>query len=283
MAAAVMIRQMPDLAAALASGRRRAAGGRARRPGRGRGGRDVGGERGQVGAGPRGERPARPRGEFVPGQPAVHERGLQRVDYLLAVGVARPEPVAARRGRVLRSCRHRHLPRSHDAGKRSAAAPRRPSAARVLARRAAYVRRRLDRSQTGVGPAGAHLSAGGCGQGRRGGSSGSGSSARSAPQCRLTPFSRCARTRPPAHATTQNQCAIPLAATGNPRGLASRSHSRPKRDPSQGAAAAPARHRHPTAPARPGAPAALVSLATPPQAPRRKAHQRWNAYAETTP
>ena len=42
----------------------------------------------------------------------------------------------------------------------------------------------------------------------------------------------------------------------------------PKRDPSQGAATAPARHGHPTTPARPGAPAALVSLATPPPAPR---------------
>jgi hypothetical protein len=35
-----------------------------------------------------------------------------------------------------------------------------------------------------------------------------------------------------------------------------------------GAAAAPARHRHPAAPARPGPPAALVSLPTPPPAPR---------------
>jgi hypothetical protein len=35
-----------------------------------------------------------------------------------------------------------------------------------------------------------------------------------------------------------------------------------------GAAAAPARHRHPTAPPRPGSPAALVDLATPPPAPR---------------
>ncbi len=35
-----------------------------------------------------------------------------------------------------------------------------------------------------------------------------------------------------------------------------------------GTAAAPARHRHPTTPARPGPPAALVSLATPPPAPR---------------
>ncbi len=105
-----MIRQPPDWAAARASGRRRTrAGGRAGAAGAGRG-RDVGGERGQVGVGPRGQRLARPRAEFVPGQPAVHERVLQRLDHLLAVGVARPEPVTVRRSRVLRSCRHRHHP-----------------------------------------------------------------------------------------------------------------------------------------------------------------------------
>ena len=75
-----------------------------------RGGRDVGGERGQLGAGPRGQRPACPHVELVPGQPTLHERVLQRLDHLLAVGVARPQPVTARRGRVLRSCRHRNLP-----------------------------------------------------------------------------------------------------------------------------------------------------------------------------
>ena len=73
-AANAMTRQMPDPAAALASGRRRAgAGGRAGRPDRpsggGRDGWDVGGERGQLGAGPRGQRPARPLVELVPGQP----------------------------------------------------------------------------------------------------------------------------------------------------------------------------------------------------------------------
>ena len=138
MAAAVMIRQMPDLAAALASGRRRAgAGGRVGR-GCGRGGRDVGGERGQVGVGPRGERLARSRVEFVLGQPTVHERVLQRVDYLLAVGVARPELVAARRGPgpAVLFVTGTSPARTMQA-KRSAAAPRRPRVARVLARRAA--------------------------------------------------------------------------------------------------------------------------------------------------
>jgi len=100
-----MIRQMPDWPAARASGRRRAGAG-----GLARGGRDVGGERGQVGVGPRGERPARPYVEFVPGQPAIHERGLQRLDHLLAVGVARPDPIAARTWLVFRSYHHRRLP-----------------------------------------------------------------------------------------------------------------------------------------------------------------------------
>ena len=50
------------------------------------GARDVGQERGQAGIGPRGERLAYPRVELVPGQPAVHERGLQRADHVLAVG-----------------------------------------------------------------------------------------------------------------------------------------------------------------------------------------------------
>ncbi len=74
--------------------------------------RDVGEERGQVGIGPRGERLARPRVELVPAQPTLRERSLKGADYLLAVSVARPEPTT-----VLRSCRHRHLPRWHSADK----------------------------------------------------------------------------------------------------------------------------------------------------------------------
>ena len=99
----------PDPAAALASGWRSVPGpaGTLALPRAGPAG-DVGGERGQVGAGPRGERPARPGVELVPGQPALHERVLQRLDHLLAVGVARPDPATARRCRVLRSCHHRH-------------------------------------------------------------------------------------------------------------------------------------------------------------------------------
>ena len=43
---------------------------------------------------------------------------------LLAVGVARPEPVTTRRGRVLRSRHHRHLPHLPTAGLSVAAAVR---------------------------------------------------------------------------------------------------------------------------------------------------------------
>jgi hypothetical protein len=100
---AAMARKQPDLTEALANGQRRA------RPG-----------------GPatsalaRSDEPsfraasnlARSHAEFCPGQPTLHERVLQRLDHLLAVGVARAEPATARRGRVLRFCHHRHLPRA---------------------------------------------------------------------------------------------------------------------------------------------------------------------------
>ena len=101
-----MTRQLPDPAAAQASGLRTGRGRRAGLPARGQATRDVGGERGQFAAGPRGERPARPHVELVPGQPPC-TCVLQRLDHLLAVGVGRPEPVTARRGRVFRSCHHR--------------------------------------------------------------------------------------------------------------------------------------------------------------------------------
>ena len=87
---------------------------RAHRPGRGRAGRDVDGERSQLIASLRSQRPGRPRAELIPGQPALHERVLQRLDYQLAVSVTRPEPATARR-RILRSCHLRH-PRSHKYG-----------------------------------------------------------------------------------------------------------------------------------------------------------------------
>jgi len=46
-----------------------------------------GGDRGQLRKGPRRERLARLRVEFVPGEQALRERGLEGVDYLLAFGV----------------------------------------------------------------------------------------------------------------------------------------------------------------------------------------------------
>ena len=113
MQAAARARLMPDWPAALASGRRRTGAGRRADPATrrfGRFGRDVGGERGQLGASPRGQRPARPHVKLIPAQPAVHERLLQRLDHPFAVEVARPEPVTARRDRVLPSRHHRHLP-----------------------------------------------------------------------------------------------------------------------------------------------------------------------------
>jgi len=84
---------------------------RVRWPGGDLGGRDVGGEQGQVGVGPRDERPACARVELVLGEAAVHVCVFQRHDDLLAVGVARPELVPARRCQILRSRCHRRLPR----------------------------------------------------------------------------------------------------------------------------------------------------------------------------
>ena len=99
-------------------------------PGCGRVGRDVGGERGQVGIGPRAERLARPRVEFVPGQPALRERGLKGSDYLLAVSVARPSRPRSP-GPVVTGT----SPAGTVRIKRSVAASWRPCAARVLAGR----------------------------------------------------------------------------------------------------------------------------------------------------
>ena len=116
-----MTRQLPDPAAALASGRRRA-GADGSPAWLRRAVRDVGGERGQLGVSPRGNRPARSRVELVPGQPTVYERVLQHLDHLLAVGVARPEPEDPPLPGS-RSCRHRPSPGSRNAGKRSARFP----------------------------------------------------------------------------------------------------------------------------------------------------------------
>jgi len=78
-------------------------------------------------------RPARI--QLVLGQPALHERGLEHVDHVLAVGVGGPQAASARCCVVARRCvvvgrcvvarcrvvvrrprRHWHLPREHNAG-----------------------------------------------------------------------------------------------------------------------------------------------------------------------
>jgi len=66
---------------------------------------DVGGDRGQLPVGAGRERLAAPRVEFVPDQPALHERGLEQVDHPLAVGVRGPQAC-----RGSRFWSHRRLP-----------------------------------------------------------------------------------------------------------------------------------------------------------------------------
>jgi SRSO17 transposase len=63
---------------------------------------------------------------------------------------------------------------------------------------------------------------------------------------------------------------LPRDRRGHPTPARGRLRHRRRADPGHrpGTAAAPARHRHPAAPARPGPPAALVGLARPPSAPR---------------
>ena len=64
----------------------------------GRLGGEVSGDCGQLRVGPRREHLAHPQVEFVLGQQALHERGLESADHLLAVGVRGPQAPAARRG-----------------------------------------------------------------------------------------------------------------------------------------------------------------------------------------
>jgi len=101
-------------------------------------GRDVSGEGAQVRIGPRREHLADPQVELVLGQAALHERGLEHVDHLLAVGVRGPQVAVASRARgypVPRPDRHRHLPRArstesvapvHQWARRLPLHPRRP-------------------------------------------------------------------------------------------------------------------------------------------------------------
>ena len=78
-------------------------------------GGNVAGKSGELGIGPRGERLAHPRVKLVLVQPTLHERGLERVDHLLAVGMGRPKAATVFPGCcsfVSRACHHRHLPRT---------------------------------------------------------------------------------------------------------------------------------------------------------------------------
>jgi hypothetical protein len=84
---------------------------------------EVGGEGGQPRVGPRRERLAHPLVEFVLGQHALHERGLEGADHLLAVGVGRAEFTTALAfcgGYLIsRSCHHGTSPNQRGAAKRS--------------------------------------------------------------------------------------------------------------------------------------------------------------------
>jgi hypothetical protein len=71
---------------------------------------EVGGEDGQFRVGPRPERLAHPLVEFVFGQHALHERGLEGIDHPPAIGVRRAEfsaaPVACGCHLITRPCHH---------------------------------------------------------------------------------------------------------------------------------------------------------------------------------
>jgi hypothetical protein len=88
-------------------------------------GGDVSGDDGQFRIGPRPECLAYPRIKLVFGHPTMHKRGLEHVDYVLAVSIGRPEAAAGRRGYchlVFRLCCHQRLPHQDGAAKPSAAA-----------------------------------------------------------------------------------------------------------------------------------------------------------------
>ena len=73
--------------------------------------------------GPRRERLAHPLVEFVLGQHALHERGLEGAYHLLAVGVRRAEVATAPAFRgcylIPRPCHHGASPNQRDAAKRN--------------------------------------------------------------------------------------------------------------------------------------------------------------------
>ena len=91
-------------------------------PGRlgcGRPGGKAGGDCGQLRVGPRRERLAHSQVEFVLGQHAAHERGLESADHLLTLSIRHPQVSTARRGRcqlASRPCDHRRPPPSQSRG-----------------------------------------------------------------------------------------------------------------------------------------------------------------------
>ena len=89
-----------------------------RRHGVGQTGGQVGGERGQLPMGPRGECLAQPCIQLGFGQHALHERGLEHVDHMLAIGMRRPQIATGRCvccTLVTRPCRHRYHPHLQNA------------------------------------------------------------------------------------------------------------------------------------------------------------------------
>src|SRR5580658_7335734 len=76
---------------------------------------DIGGDLGQLRVRPRRVHLVHPGAEFIPGQPALHERDLERADHLLTVGMGRAEAaiISACHGRwviarcvIARPCGH---------------------------------------------------------------------------------------------------------------------------------------------------------------------------------
>jgi hypothetical protein len=101
------------------TGRRPPGAGGPGRLGCGRPGGEVSGDCGQLRVGPRRERLAYPQIEFVPGQHALRERGLESAGHLLALGVRDPQVSAACRGRcqlISRPCHRRRPPPSQSRG-----------------------------------------------------------------------------------------------------------------------------------------------------------------------
>ena len=60
-------------------------------------GGNISDDQGQVRVGPRRERVAHPHVKLVSGEPSLHERDLESLNHLLAVGTGRPQAAAVRR------------------------------------------------------------------------------------------------------------------------------------------------------------------------------------------